>query len=109
MFTLSLHRVRDTVRIRENDKSLILKVNLDAMRVVAALNDVQRRLKALTEKSPEEEQTAAARAFAETLFGAEQADRLCVFYGNDAACVINICGEYFSRRLSKLIQRAQTK
>lgn len=109
MFTLSLHRVRDTLRVRENGESLTLHVDADAMRMTAALNDIRKRLAGVTESTDLPTQRETARAFAAVLFGDEQAARLMAFYSDDPACVIGICGQYFSRRLSKLIRRAQVR
>lgn len=109
MFTLSLNRVHDRVRIVEGDERLTLIVDGDAMRMVAGLNEAQKRLKALTEESTVDEQKDAALYFAGVMFGEEQALALLEFYHDDAACVINICGKYFSTRLAKLIEKAQRR
>lgn len=109
MFTLSLNRVHDRVRIVEGDERLTLIVDVDAMRMVAGLNEAQKRLKALTEESTVDEQKGAAQYFASVIFGDAQAEALMDFYHNDAGCVINICGRYFSDRLAKLIGKAQKR
>ncbi|MBO5917358.1 MAG: hypothetical protein J6Q14_01155 [Oscillospiraceae bacterium] len=109
MFTLSLNRVHDRIRIVEGDERLELRVDGDPMRMVAGLNEAQKRLRGLTEGSPEEEQRSAAQYFAAVMFGEEQARALMEFYHDDAACVINVCGRYFSERLAKLIARAQKR
>ena len=109
MFTMSLNRVHDRVRIVEGDERLELRVDADAMRMVAGLNEAQRRLKTITDESTEDERNSIAQYFAGVIFGAEQAPQLMEFYRNDAACVINVCGRYFSERLAKLIEKAQRR
>ena len=109
MFTMSLNRVHDRVRIVEGDERLELRVDTDPMRMVAGLNEAQRRLRGLTEASSEDEQMDAAQYFAAVMFGEEQAKMLMEFYHNDPVCVINVCGRYFSTRLAKLIKKAQQR
>lgn len=109
MFTLSLNRVHDRVRIVEGGEQLDLRVDADPMRMVAGLNEAQRRLRELTEESTEDDKGNAALYFAGVMFGEEQARTLMDFYHNDPACVINVCGRYFSARLAKLIEKAQRK
>ena len=108
-FNISLHRVHDKVRITEGGESLELHVDADPMRMVAGLSQAQKMLQALTSDSTEEESLNAAKYFAQVIFGKEQADNLVGFYHNDAGCVINVCGRYFEKRLSKLIMAAQKK
>lgn len=109
MFKISLNRIHDTVRITEGADDLTLKVNADPMRMVVGLNAAQERLKALTDASTAEEQRNEAVFFASVIFGQEQAEALLEFYRDDPACVINVCGQYFSKRLAKLIAKAQKK
>lgn len=106
---LSLGRVHDTIVIKEGEERLKLRVDVDPMRIMAGLSVAQQMLKTLNDESTEEEQLNAAKYFAVVIFGKEQAEQLCEFYRNDAACVISICGKYFSERLSKLIAKAQKK
>ena len=47
--------------------------------------------------------------FAGVIFGEEQAKALLDFYHNNAGCVVNVCGQYFSNRLRGLIEKAQKK
>jgi hypothetical protein len=93
----------------EGDERLELRVEGDAMRMVAGLNEAQKRLRGLSDTSDAEEQWSAAQYFASVIFGEEQAKALMEFYHDDAACVINVCGRYFSGRLAKLIEKAQRK
>ena len=109
MFKISLNRIHDTVRITEGDESLTLCVDADPMRIVAGLNEAQKRLKTINEEMPEDERNAIATYFASVIFGETQATELMEFYHSDAACVINICGQYFGQRLAKLITKAQKK
>ena len=109
MYRISLNRIHDKVRITEGDEHLDLRVDSDPMRVVAGLNEAQRRLKTITDEMPEEERNAIAQYFASVIFGENQAKTLMDFYHDDAACVINVCGKYFSGRLSGLITKAQKK
>ncbi len=108
-FNLTLHRVHDRVRITEGSDHLILRVDSDPNRIVAALGQAQKMMQALNKDSTEDEERAAAAAFAQAIFGKDQAEQLLAFYHNDAGCAINICGQYFSRRLSKIITKAQKK
>lgn len=109
MYTLSLNRVHDRVRTVEGDEKLELRVDADPMRLVAGLNEAQRRLRELTEESDPEQQKDAALYFARAIFGEEQARALWDFYHDDAACVISVCGRYFTERLAKLIEKAQRR
>lgn len=109
MFTMSLNRVHDRLRIMEGDEKLELRVDADPNRMVAGLNEAQKRLRSLTDDSPEDDRRGAAVYFAGVMFGEEQALALMEFYHNDPGCVINICGKYFSTRLAKLIEKAQKK
>jgi len=109
MFNISLNRVHDSVRISEGDERLTLLVDGDAMRMVAALTEAQRTLKGLTEESTEKERMDAAMAFAIAIFGPTQAWELAHFYHDDPACVISVCGKYFSQRLAGLIEKAQKR
>lgn len=106
---LSLNRVHDRVEVVEGNDRLKLYVDADPMRLVAGLNEAQKRLKTINEEMPEEERNEIARYFASVIFDNTQANELMDFYHNDAACVINICGQYFSRKLAKLITKAQKK
>ena len=109
MYKLSLNRVHDRVRITEGGERIDLRVDADPMRMVAGLNEAQRRLKTITDESTTEEKNEIAVYFAGVIFGTEQAPQLMEFYRNDAACVINVCGRYFSARLAKLIEKAQRR
>ena len=108
-YEVSLRRVRDTVRIREGDDAITLTVDGEAMRMVTALNAARQQMLGVTNETPAEAQQAAARTFATAIFGADQADTLMNFYNGDAACVINVCGRYFSDRLAGIIAKAQRR
>jgi len=108
-FEISLHRVHDRVKITEGGDSLLLHVDADPMRMVAGLSQAQKIMQGLTEESTEDEQKNAALYFASVIFGKEQAEKLLDFYHGDAGCVYNACGQYFGKRLNKLIVAAQKK
>lgn len=108
-FVISLHRVHDRVKIAEGSDSLALHVDGDPMRMVAGLSQAQKIMQALNEKSTAEDEKKAALYFAGVIFGQEQAEKLLAFYRDDAGCVINVCGKYFSSRLARLIEKAQKK
>lgn len=108
-YELTLNRVHDTVRIRENNDSITLQVNGDAMRMVAGLNKAQAKMKELSDDSTEEQIKETAEYFATVIFGQEQARQLMDFYANDPACVITACGNYFKERLAKRITDIQKK
>jgi len=109
MYRLTLNRVHDSVLIEEGGEQLSLHVDSDPMRMVAALTDAQSTLRGITEESAQEERTKAAVQFAAAMFGPDQARELMEFYHGDPACVIALCGKYFSQRLVKLIEKAQKK
>ena len=106
--TLSLYRVRDTLKIREGAETLILHVNADPFRMVVGISQAQKRLSTIKEDTTDKEREEIARFFAGVIFGEDQTEKLFQFYYGDPSCVIAVCGKYFSR-LSKLITRAQKK
>lgn len=108
-YTISLNRVHDTVRIREGGEALELRVDADPMRMVAGLNTAQKMLRELDADAADEKARDAARYFAGVIFGEEQAEKLWEFYRGDGACVVSVCGQYFTRRLHRLIERAQKR
>lgn len=108
-YEITLHRVHDTVTIREGDERLTLTVNGDAMRMVAGLNKAQAKMHSINENSTDEEVRSCAEYFAAVLFGKEQADKLMAFYADDPGCVITVCGRYFKERLADKIADAQKK
>lgn len=107
MFRITLNRVHDTVRINEGAEHIDLRVDGDAMRIMAGLNQAQKMLNELNEQSGEEAMRDAALFFAGAIFGQNQAQALLCFYNGDPACVVNVCGRYFSGRLARLIEKAQ--
>ena len=108
-YKISLHRVHDTVAVKEGGETLKLHVESDPMRMVAGLTQAQKLMQNLNDNSTEDEVNGAAQYFATVIFGKEQAEKLLAFYHNDAGCVISLCGKYFEGRLSKLITQAQKK
>lgn len=106
---MSLGRVHGTLVITEGFDKLTLKVNEDPMRLTAGLVQVQRLLKTWTEKTTEKQKKDIALTYSTVIFGTEQAKKLLDFYHGDAACVINVCAQYFARTLSRLINKAQKR
>ena len=109
MYSLSLNRVHDTVRIREGRESLRLVVDGDPMRMVAGLNQAQKMLVLINDETSDEDKRKTAEYFATVIFGKEQVAQLMSFYRDDALCVVNVCGTYFRDRLNKLITKAQKR
>ena len=106
LFEARTGRVRDHVRF---DGELTLYVDRDAYRMmteIIAAGDAVRQV--TIQGTPEELQTAAL-GFASSIFGIEQGKKLMNFYHGDAACVLNVCGKYFSVRLAKKITKVQKK
>lgn len=101
--------VSDRVRFRNFDKTLDLDVKGSASGMVLNLKTAQARLTEITDESSEEEKMSAARAFAASIFGDQQAEKLIEFYDSDPLSCITACGEYFSERLSGIITKAQKK
>ena len=108
-YEMSLYRVHDDVTIKEGMDTLHLLVEGDPDRIIAGLTSAQKMLRALTETSTEDENRAAARMLAAAIFGDDQADKLLAFYHDDPGCVIRVCSQYFSKRLSHLITDSQKK
>lgn len=106
---MSLGRVHGTLVITEGFDKLVLKVNEDPMRLTAGLVQVQKVLKTWTDKTTEKQKRDIAMTYASVIFGTEQAKKLLDFYHGDAACVINVCAQYFARTLSRLINKAQKR
>ena len=109
MFRMSLNRVHDTVRVSEGDEHITLKVEDDAGRMVAGIGEATKVLQELTAETSLEDQRKAALYFASVIFGDDGAARLMEFYHNDPTCVVNLCAQYFSKRLGGLITKAQKK
>ena len=107
--TLTLGRVYDTVKITEGGETLKLHVNSDPSRIVVGLAQAQKRLVTINEETPDDEREEIALFFATVIFGEEQARKLLDFYYGESACVVAVCGQYFSKRLSKLITKAQKR
>lgn len=108
-YKISLNRVHDKVQITEGDEHLLLTVEGDAARLIAALTEAQKTLKALNDDSTDGDRQEAALQFAQAIFGRAQAAKLVEFYRGDALCIIDVCGRYFSERLAKVIAKAQKK
>ena len=111
MFKMSLNRVHDTVQIREGNEKLTLKVDADPMRLTAGLVQAGQVMKKWgdAEKVTVKQQREYALFFAGVMFGQEQAQKLLEFYHNNPGCVVNVCGQYFEKRLRKLVEKAQKR
>lgn len=107
--TLTLGRVYDTIKIAEGGATLTLHVNSDPARIVVGLAQAQKRLVTINEETTDEEREEIARFFSGVIFGEEQTQKLFDFYYGEASCVVAVCGQYFAKRLSKLISKAQKK
>lgn len=107
--TLTLGRVYDTIKIREGGETLTLHVNSDPSRIVVGLAQAQKRLVTITEETPDKEREEIARFFSGVIFGEEQTQKLLDFYYGESSCVVAVCGQYFAKRLSKLISKAQKR
>ena len=101
--------VSDVVTFRNVDKSITLTVRSNPAALVVGLKNSQEKMTGLNDKAELSERIAAARLFADTIFGSEQGEKLLQFYNNEPLTVINACGMYFQTRLAKLITKAQKK
>ena len=101
--------VSDVVTFRNADKTITLAVRSDPASLVVGLKNSQEKMKGMNDNTELSEKIAAARLFADTIFGSEQGEKLLQFYNNDPLTVINACGLYFQTRLAKLITKAQKK
>jgi len=110
-YNITLNKVHDTVKIIESGDTLTLVVNADPVRMVAGLNKTQKKLQEITqtENPDQKDMNDAAELFARVIFGAEQARKLMEFYNEDAASVINVCGNYFRQRLGDKLSKVQKK
>ena len=105
---ISPYDVEDKATFRNVDKTLTLYVRSSAASLVVNLKQAQEKLKELTDESDECQRMNAARFFAKAVFGEEQADKLCDFYGEPLA-VVAVVGMYFDKQLKKKITKAQKK
>ena len=102
------YQVTDKVTFRNVDKTITLYVRSSAASLVVGLKQSQDKLKELTDESDECQRMNAARFFAKSIFGEEQADRLVDFY-NEPLAIVAVLGMYFDKRLKKKITKAQKK
>ena len=96
------------MRFRNVDKTLTLYVRSDATSLVAKIVEAEKKMKGITVKSDECERVNVARYFAQAIFGEDQGNQLFDFY-NEPLAVMAVCGEYFQKRLGKMITKAQKK
>ena len=102
------YQVSDKVTFRNVDKTLTLYVRSSATSLVVALKQAQDRLKELNDETDECERINAARFFAKSIFGEDQANKLVDFY-NEPLAIISAIGMYFEKQLAKKITKAQKK
>lgn len=102
------YSVSDKVTFRNVDKTITLYVRSSAASLVVGLKQAQDKLKELTDESDECQRINAARFFAQSIFGEEQANRLVDFYCEPLAVVAAV-GMYFDKRLKHKITKAQKK
>ena len=102
------YSVSDKAVFRNVDKTLTLYVRSDATSMIVNLKQAQEKLKELTNESDECERMNAARFFTKAIFGEEQANKLCDFYG-EPLTVVSVVGMYFDQQLKKKITKAQKK
>ena len=102
------YTVSDKAVFRNVDKTLELYVRSNANSLVMNLKTAQEKLKELSDDSDECQRLNAARFFAASVFGEEQANKLVDFY-NDPVAVVSVVGMYFDRQLKKKIIKAQKK
>ena len=102
------YTVSDKAVFRTVDKTLELYVRSNANTIVLNLKTAQEKLKELSDESDECQRMNAARFFAASVFGDEQADKLIDFY-NDPVAVVSVVGMYFDRQLKNKIIKAQKK
>lgn len=109
-FSITLHRVRDTITVREGGEELTLKVDQDPRIMVVQIRNAQDRLnQANKPEATDEDRERAARQFSNAIFGEAQTEKLAEFYSGNYSCVVTICGIYFEKRLCKKIVAAQKK
>lgn len=102
------YTVSDKAVFRNVDKTLTLYVRSNAAALVVGLKQAQEKLKELTDESDECQRMNAARFFAKSIFGEEQANQLVDFYGEPLA-VVAVVGMYFDKQLKKKITKAQKR
>ena len=100
--------VTDKAVFRNGDKTLTLHVKADAFTLILGLKRANDKLAQVKDDSTDDEKRDAARMFAATIFGTEQADRLMDFY-EDPLTVIRVCGMYFNDQLKEKITKAQKR
>lgn len=111
MFRISVGMpVHDRVEFENRrGKRLRLTVNDDAAQLVIALSQARKEMKDTSDQSDEETKRRGALAFANAMFGENQALRLLDFYENNYDIVVAACGKYFNQRLAAKIAEAQKK
>ena len=109
MYKISLNRVHDTVKVTEGNESLVLRVDSDPKHMVIEIRNCYDAMRELKADSPKAEQERIAEKFSVAIFGEDQTEKLLEFYKGNVACVMDVCGRYFTNRLNKLIIKAQKR
>lgn len=105
--TYSLHRVRDSVTIREGNEKIILTVDDDANSLALRIMSVTAEIDTAGKDAKKLED--AALRFATVIFGEEQTGKLLDFYRGNKLSVLEISSAYFRDRLGKLITKQQKR
>ena len=107
-FEINPYPVQDKIVFRNGDETLELAVKSDGGEIIRKIQKANVRLSGVNDKSSEEEKQSVSFALASSIFGDDQARKLCSFY-DDPVTVVTVCGRYFKERLSKKIAKAQKK
>lgn len=107
MFSISLNRVHDKIKIKEGNETLVLRVDADPMKIAGDMRNAAVKLQDAENMTPEERDQATAD-LAIAIFGNEQAYELKQFYNNDFSCVMAVLSQYIER-LTKIITKAQKR
>lgn len=109
-YTISLGRVHDRIKVKEQNERISLRVDADAQELVDMINRTEPELNGLRKSNQAREDAGEiARRFCVSVFGEEQTGKLFDFYNGNGVCVLNVCSRYFADRLGKLITKAQRK
>lgn len=101
--------VSDKVVFRNGERVVKLTVKSDGGAIILNLKKAYAKIQNLTENSTEADRLDAAKTLAAALFGHEQAQQIADLYDSDNIAIMNVCGDYFKTRLSKIISKVQIK
>ena len=103
-----MRTVHDKVTFYAGNEKVTLRVDKDGWKIITDLNAVREKLAEVTPENMTERVDDCAKAFAQAIFGEEQADRLVALFGNPVS-VINVCEQYFRKYLNKKITKTQVR